>query len=568
MFRPARIFFIPLIGLGFLGAMGCSEAERAHGQRGAPSSVVGAGGNGQGASGGAEGSGGGSTLGPVVLPTSGPLGPLAVRRLSTPEYQNTVRKLLGADPSITQPFLADDEVLGYRNMAAALRVPLVVAEQYAAAAKQLASMASAQASVLAPCANGTEAVACGEAFIRSFGQSAYRRPLAAAEISAYSSLFSAELGRSAYPAAVGYVVETMLQSPYFLYKTELGEGTGSERELTSFELASQMSYAIVGEPPDSMLMAAAVSNSLKDASSRVGEARRLLARPEATPWLRGFILDWLGISKVASVSKDFNLFPTFPGTLQPSMVEESHRFVDSVLSQHGGSLTTLFTADWSILDTNLATHYGVSVPSGQWSQSSLPSMRLGILLQPGFLAAHSKGNDSYAIGRGKILRTRVLCSEMAPPPATLMVQPIPPSGGTTTREKLAAHRTNEVCNSCHRLIDPLGLGFENFDAIGAYRSTENSKPIDAQGAIVDVSPEVDGLFSTPVEFVQRVAGSQVLRSCVAREILRWSLGRADGTSDVPLLASMSADLSGKNSDLRELLVSLVASASFPYRSDQ
>ncbi|MDX2052291.1 MAG: DUF1592 domain-containing protein [Polyangiaceae bacterium] len=542
---------------------GSEPANQASGNaNGNPNTVPGAGGT--GGSTGGNGNTGGS---PVSLPPSGPLGPIAVRRLSTPEYQRSVEALpnLNAGASVTSGFLSDDEVLGYHNMTSALRVPLAVAEQYAVAAKQLGQKAMAEAQTLAPCSGASDAQ-CGEAFIRSFGQSAYRRPLAESEVASYVQLFSAEVTRTSYAGGIGLVVETMLQSPYFLYKTEVGAGTGPSRELTPHEIASQISYAIAGEPPDEQLYAAAASGSLATTAGRVAEARRFLARPNSTAWIRGFVLDWLGISNAAKAVKDGALFPSFSTGLQASMVEESHRFVDTLLTEHNGSLSTLFTANWSPLDSVMASHYGVPAPGSAWTSVTMPPARLGILSQAAFLSAHSKPDSSYPIGRGKTLRMRVLCAPMAPPPPN--IPPFnPPPEATTTREKLAAHSTNPTCNSCHRLIDPLGLGFENFDAVGAYRDSENGSPVDTQGAIVDVAPEVDGPFATPAEFINRVAQSQVLRSCISREMLRWSLGREETAADGALISAMGNQLMAANLDIRELIVGLVQAESYPFRSD-
>lgn len=526
-----------------------------------------------------------STTPGVPLPAGGALGPVAVRRLSNDEYDTTLQDLLQADPGAAVNFQPDARNLGYRNIAAALTVPLVVAEQYGTAAAKLAAQVSANAATLAPCA-GSDAAAeatCAESFITSFGAKAFRRPLVAEELTAYSKIFQEERGRTNYAEGIGAAVETLLQSPYFLYKTELGAGTGVARQLTSHELATQISYLVTGTMPDPDLMAAANGNQLTTADQREAQARRLFKSNRTPTWLRGFVTQWTSISSLPAVKKDPAFFPTYDTNLQTAIIEESNRFVDAVFANEGGSLATLFTANWSILNPATAAHYGTAAVPSDWTKTNLPAgQRMGILTSAGFLAANAKAIDSFPIRRGKVLRTQILCRPLAPPPPGFVPKDPEPSTALTTRERFAAHSQNPVCASCHVEIDPLGLGFENYDGIGLYRTSENSKPVDASGAIVNVSPEVDGPFTDAIAFIQRISSSQVLKDCVARESFRWGMGRANVSeprdqtspdyakflSDKAVLDAMSAQMTASpTSDIRELLVALVRAESYPYRSE-
>ncbi len=539
-------------------------------------------GNGTGATAATSpGSGGNGVV--VSLPSGGPLGPIAIRRLTTPEYEKTVQHLLSVPEGTATTFLPDEQSSGFKNMAAALRVPQAVAEQYARAAKTLASGVAAKATTLAPCADSGAEPACADTFIRSFGQKAYRRPLTTGEVGVYAKLFTDERARATYADGISIIVETMLQSPHFLYKTEIGVGNGVDRQLTQYELASQISYLVTGDMPDDQLFSAAAANKLGTGAEREAELRRLL--PVGTPWLRGFVLDWLGISKAVEATKDTTLFPTYDTGLHAAIVEESHRFVDSIFTEAGGSVVTLFNANWTYADATMASHYGVSGgPSGtDWAKVTLPGQRMGILTQAAFLTAHSKINDSFPITRGKILRTRVMCAAMPPPPAGLKIDPVaPPSATATTRERITAHSTNPVCASCHTLIDPLGFGLENYDAVGAYRDVESGKPVDSSGEVKQIDAEVDGPFANGIELVQRISGSQVLKNCVSREAFRWGTGRLsldpvmDPTSpdypkylrDKSIIDGMMTKMVGANADMRELLTSLVANDAYAFRSDK
>ncbi|MDX2054669.1 MAG: DUF1592 domain-containing protein [Polyangiaceae bacterium] len=531
-----------------------------------------------------------STTPGVPLPAAGPLGPVAVRRLSNEEYDNTVQDLLQVAPGTAAGFQPDARNLGYRNIAAALTVPLVVAELYGTAAEKLAAQVSANVTTWAPCAAADAAgeTACAQSFINSFGAKAFRRPINSEELTAYSKIFDDERARTTYAEGIGAVVETLLQSPYFLYKTEIGAGSGLARQLSPHELATQISYLVTGTMPDATLMAAADANQLATPDQREAQVRRLFGSGRTPTWLRGFITQWTVISNLPNVQKDPAFFPSYDAQLRSAIIEESNRFVDEVFAKEGGSLTTLFTANWSILNPTTAAHYGVSNAPADWQKTTLPDgQRLGILTSAGFLAANAKAIDSFPIRRGATLRTHILCRPLAPPPPGFVPTDPEPSTALTTRERFAAHSQNPVCASCHREIDPLGLGFENYDGIGSYRTTENGKPVDASGEIVNVSPEVDGPFANAVAFVQKIANSQVLKDCVARESFRWGLGRANREMptdmaspdyaaqlekyqrDAAIIGAMSASMTASpTSDIRELLVGLARSEAYPYRVEQ
>ncbi len=539
-------------------------------------------GNGTGSAGTISPASGGSGV-VVSLPPAGALGPIAIRRLNTVEYENTVQKLLTVGAGTAATFLPDDQSSGFQNMASALRVPQAVAEQYQRAAKSLAAGVATNATTVAHCADPAGEAACAETYIRTFGQQAYRRPLSNDEVATYAKLFADERARTTYADGIGIIVETMLQSPHFLYKTEFGTGTGLDRKLTPYELAAQISYLVTGNMPDDQLFAAAAADSLSTAAGREAQIRRLLPTATATPWLRGFVLEWLGITKSVVATKDAALFPTYDTGLHASIVEESRRFVDAIFNEGNGSVVSLFNADWSYADGTLASHYGVTGPTGAaWQKVTFSGERLGILTQAAFLTAHSKTNDSFPITRGKVLRTRVMCTAMPPPPPDIKIDPVPASATLTTRERFAAHSANPVCAACHTLIDPLGFGFENYDAVGTYRAMENGKTIDSSGEVRGIDPEVDGPFANGVEFARRIATSKVLKNCVSREAFRWGIGRVSldpvidtSSPDYPkylrdksIIDAMEAKMEGSNADMRELLTGLVGTDSYSFRSDQ
>lgn len=560
-----------LLGTACLGQIGSGGGAPEPAARGSGDGRAGASpAGGPRAPGGAGGPGAPGAAGRACAPAGAPP---ALRRLTNAEYENTVQDLLAAAPGVTRAFLPDDGGLGFRNAFGALAVTSALAEQYSDTAAALAADAMKRVTTLAPCAAGAAGAAeaaCAESFIRGFGKRAYRRPLTAGEVSAYASLFQGERARSSYAGGIATILETMLQSPYFLYRTELGDGTAADRRLTPYEVASEISYLVIGSMPDAALFAAADDGKLATPDDIELQVRRLMATPRAKPWLRDFVVQWMGIGNAGSVVKDPKVYPTYDQTLRAAVVQESQTFIDAVLGSAGnGSVQTLLTASWSFANAALARHYGVAPPSGQGMQriDLPPSQRAGILTQAAFLASHSKPNESFPIARGKYLWERVLCQPLSPPPADLKVTAPPPSTATTTRERFAQHSSVPPCSGCHRLIDPLGFGLESYDGIGAYRTTENGKPVDASGEIVGLSGDLAGPFRGGVELAAKLGASAVVRECTARNAFRWALGRDETDAEQCLFPGIAAR-AGNGADLRELLVAVARTDAFVLRSDR
>lgn len=529
------------------------------------------------------GGGGGSSPGKPGSPSQAgggvtgqfTLGPIALRRLNAVEYENTVVDLLGAKPGVTASFTADDPALGYTNQAAALQVTPLLAEQYYAAANKIAE--GVEPNAIAPCAAKANQGSCADTFITSLGRKLYRRPLTDAERSAYRTVFDGKLMRADWAGAVRLVVRTMLQSPHFLYKTEIGSGTGADRTLTNYEVATQIAYLVTGHPPDAILSAAADAGSLSMPSERVAHINRLLKNGASVPWLTTFVSQWLGIQGVTTIGKDAKSFPAYTAATRAAVQEQANRFIASVLTDEAGSIETLFSANWTFANKDLGSYFGMDLPT-TWQKVQMPaSERLGILTQPAFLVATSKADDSYAIRRGKTLRMRVLCGDLPPPPPDVKIDPVVVNNkDATARERLAQHeKAGSVCASCHKLFDPLGLAFETYDAVGSWRTMDAGKPIDASGTIAGIGTEVDGPVTGAIDFVKRIATSDTLKRCASREVTRWALGRGTVTAsgepgsarDQAILDLVFAKIKATG-DVRSAITALVERDEFLLRSDR
>jgi hypothetical protein len=384
-------------------------------------------------------------------------GPRALRRLTAAEYAATLKDLFGdANLPLTSVF-SDPTVLGFSVDSHALVVQGLGAQQLMDQAESVAHFAATNhLSTLSSCTSMD--ATCRQAFIRQFGARAQRAPLADADVAAYDKLFSAE---ASFAEGAEAVVAAMLQSPYFLYRRELGTAEGSGYQLSSYELASSLSYLLTGSMPDAELFAAAESGALSQPAELEKQAERLLTSPAGHRAVGSFMNGWLGLSKLQAVAKDDTVFK-LTDSLRQAMAEETRALVDSMIFDQNGSVASLLTTNSSFVNRELGSHYGLS-NAGALSDTFAPVTFApgerdgGLLAQGSILTAFATASESSPVQRGKMVRTRLLCQALPPPPPNLDTVLKPAGGGATTREHFSQHATNAVCASCHRMMDPIGL---------------------------------------------------------------------------------------------------------------
>jgi len=511
---------------------------------------------------------------PAALQCTGiEVGRSSLRRLTRDEYANTVRDLLGADGASAVTSLASDEKLGAFNANAVTPVTNLRVEQYETVAEDLAASAvtSRLDSLLAGCDTAsTGEDACAQAFIDRSGRRAYRRPLTAAEKTTYGALYSTGKTLGGFAFGVQMVIEAMLQSPHFLYHVELGDpatDTGGLRPLDGWELASRLSYFVWGSMPDDELLAVAESGGITDPAELNAQAVRMLADPRAAETIASFHRQWLLIEDLALVEKDTTIFPSFDGAMRDAMETETARFADYVIRQDDGRLETLLTAPYSMLEGPLFDLYGVTAPAGYDPSEPFPldvTQRAGLLTQPSILAKHAHADQTSPVHRGKLVRERFFCQPLPPPPPTVDTTPPTPSPTATTRERFLEHDSNPDCAGCHSMMDPIGLGFEHYDAIGAYRTMEEAGPIDATGNIVSTR-DADGPFDGTVELARRLGQSDEVRECVARQWFRFAMRRIEGPADACSIARVFEAFVGSDFEIPSLMLAIVSSDAFRYR---
>jgi hypothetical protein len=316
--------------------------------------------------------------------------------------------------------------------------------------------------------------------------------------------------------------------------------------------------------PDSELFSLAAQGMLTDDVVLGAQVSRMLADPRATDAIPQFHLQWLGIRDLAGADKDTTRFPAWNPALGEAMRRETASFTDFVVRRGDGLMSTLFTANFTFPEGPLFGLYGLTEPAGftPGTQITLPAERAGILTQGAFLATNAHRDQTSPVHRGIKVRENILCEPLEPPPLDVNTTPPAPTTAATTRERFAQHEANPTCGGCHVLIDPIGLAFENFDAIGAYRTMENGLAIDASGEIIEGPADLAGPFNGALELGQRLAQSRAAADCLSNQWFRFALGRMEAVDDACSLKAIRQGFDASGRNVRDLIVAIVKSDAF------
>lgn len=487
--------------------------------------------------------------------------PAAVRMLTHSQYNNTVRDLLGDESLPAAAFPPEDFVHGFKNQASAQDIPPVLAEAYNTAAERLARNAflgGRDANNLIPCKpqSGADAV-CAARFIRAFGRRALRRPLSDQERERYQSLLLREAARTgSFTAGAQAVVEAMLQSPKFLFRFD--------------GPAARLSYFLWDTMPDNALFEAEESGALATREGLRKAVRAMLDNPRAHEALDQFISQWLRFDLALGAVKDRALYPQFTPELAVSMTEETRRLIaENVWS--GSAFMDVFTANYSFLSSDLAALYELPAPASEFARVEFPagSERAGLLGHATFLALTSKPGDTSPTVRGYYVREQFLCQRVPdPPPGTNSNLPlVTRERPQTNRERLKDHLVNAACAGCHSLMDPIGFGFEKYDAIGRFREKQtilffpDRRAKDQTPARVEVDLDTSGMvsgtpdsaFSTPRGLGEILSRSAECQECMVKQLFRYAFGRMEEARDRAIIARGVEVFRGSRFRYRDLL---------------
>ena len=413
---------------------------------------------------------------------------------------------------------------------------------------------------------------CAAKILSKIARRAYRRPAAPSDVDTLLRFFAD--GRRAggsFDAGIQFALERVLVDPDFLLRVHRDQSARGPYRLTDLELASRVSFFLWNSIPDEGLIGAAERGQLSKPTLLEGQVRRMLADPRATRALvDNFAAQWLNLRRVREVIVDPDLYPDFDESLLQAFEEETRLFLTSALAEDR-SVLDLLRADYTFVNERLARHYGIAgIYGSRFRRVPLPDLnrRGGLLGHGSILATTSYPNRTSPVLRGKWLLDNILGAPPPPPPPgvnTTLDEPNASAVPPTIRERLAQHRTNAGCASCHAAIDPLGFTLENFDAIGAWRTTDESgTPVDPSGTTAS-GATVHGLSGLRALLLEQ---PEQFPTTVTAKLLAYALGRRLEYYDRPAVRQIVRDAAASDYRWSSLVMGIVRSPAFLMRAPQ
>jgi hypothetical protein len=538
---------------------GGSRATGSGGNSTTGGGASGVGGTGVGGTGGAGGAAGSTPPGnghPIDLGGS----PQYFRtiRLTNAQWARAVQDVLKLDaPSgLEQNFqTAVTGTTDFSNNELVLDVNQRSWADFQSAAETLAAQVTATDAALAKVYAGTDAAG----LISTLGRRAYRRPLTTAEQSTYVTIFNrgaSLLGsRSTFAKGASLVIRALLQSPNFLFRTELG---ANDAPLNTYEIAAKLSLWLRGTTPsDALLDAAGGTGKLDTVDGVAALATTMLGEPTAAAVMRQFHREFLHFDRYAQISK-LNV-PTYKDTLNAEYQETSYLFFDKIFNQQLG-VKEMFLSTSGFVGPGMAPLYGQPAPASGYVERDLGPQRVGYYSQLPFLTLYGFNAEPDTIHRGVSMSLDVLCAELGPPAA--MLPPVPPlQPGQTNRQRIST-LTSACGGACHnQQINPLGFAFEHFDGMGQYRDQENGG-LTIDSAASYTFGEGTKSFAQAADLMQILAATPQTHMCYAKKLASFALQRDIVVADKPLLTSLTSTSMGNGGSVKQMIIDLVKSNTF------
>jgi hypothetical protein len=376
-----------------------------------------------------------------------------------------------------------------------------------------------------------------------------------------------EEGRKAggFEAGIGRALEAILASPQFLFRLEAapaGSRAGQPYRLSDLEIASRLSFFLWGAGPDDELLKLASERRLTVADNLTGQVRRMLADPRSSALSTRFASQWLRLQDLEKVTPDPIQFPYYDKTLEDSLKRETELFFGSVVHDDR-SVVDLLTADYTLANERVARHYGIpNVVGNDFRRVALPPDRRGILGQASILTLTSNPDRTSPVQRGKWVMEVLLGSPPPPPPPNVPLFEFTKASADgkllSVRQRMEEHRANPACNSCHRVIDPIGLALENFDATGKWRIKDGEQAVDAKGVLYD-GTVMEGAAGLRAALLNH---QDVFLVTFTRSLMTYALGRRVEPTDMPAVRAIVRGAASREHRISSFVQGIVDSAAF------
>jgi mono/diheme cytochrome c family protein len=463
-------------------------------------------------------------------------GRVTIRRLNRAEYTNTIRDLVGIDFKPADDFPSDDVGEGFDNIGDVLSIPPLLLEKYLDAAEAIVDKAFADEAVrkrivLVQSGENIGRTDAARQNLRAFATRAFRRPVSDEEIERLIALVRlARDNGGSEEDALKIGLQAILASPHFLFRVELDPQNAEDgaRALSDYEIASRLSYFLWSSMPDEELFNLARDGKLRDKAVLAAQVKRMLGDPKAEALVKNFAGQWLQLRDIADATPAPERFPQFDEPLRAAMQRETELFFETIIREDR-SILEFLNADFTFVNERLAKHYGIEgVRGGEFRRVSLPAGRRGVLTHASILVITSNPSRTSPVKRGKWIMENILGTPPPPPPPGVPLLDENAETLGSLRERMEQHRADETCAVCHRQMDTLGFGLENFDAIGAWRERDGRFEIDPSGSLPG------GIeFDTAGEMMQALAGAKKddFCRCLASKLFTYAVGRGLETED-------------------------------------
>jgi hypothetical protein len=417
-----------------------------------------------------------------------------------------------------------------------------------------------------------EETQCASQIISRLAQRAFRRPVTGEDLEVLVGFYHEGRAKGSFDGGIEMALRRILASPEFVFRYEREPPNvkpGVAYRVSDVELASRLSFFLWSSIPDDELLTLAIEGKLKDPAVLGAQVRRMLADPRSTEFVSNFAGQWLHLRNLQSITPDPEEFPGFDDNLRQAFRGETELLFESIIREDR-SVLDLLAADYTFVNERLAKHYGIpDVYGSQFRRVtlSLDSPRKGLLGQGSILTLTSLATRTSPVARGKWILENILGTPPPDPPAN-----VPPLENTnesaqkgevlSLRNRMEKHRTSPACAGCHRIMDPIGFSLENFDAVGKWRTTEGSRPIDASGELTD-GTKIDGPLSLRRALMRY--SDQFLRT-VTGKLLTYALGRGVQYYDMPVVRRIVREAALDNYRFSSLVLGVVKSAPFQMRT--